>query len=138
MDYREMTALASDPVRVRTTARLVLATTDDASPRMRALLAELCRYDGAKPLTTRQLESLYALREGAWRRSQIGGYRAATLIRRAYENRLELNDDDAEEFLCTLNRRGAEAALSRREWLRLLALCRRLELIASDAWVPIS
>ena len=139
MDYREMAALASEPARVREVARLVLAlTAEKASRRTRAFLSELSRYDGAKPLSTRQLELLYSLREDAGRRAEAGGYRAATLIGRAHENRLDLNDEEAEEWLCALRRRGAEAALTRREWLRLLALCRRLDLIGSDQWVPLS
>jgi hypothetical protein len=139
MDYREMTALASDPARVRATAKFIMAVeTADARSRMHTFLADLCKYDGSRPLTIRQLETLFSLRERASRRSKAGRYRAASLIRRAWENRVDLIDDDAQEWLNGLHRRGPDAALTRGEWLRLLALCRRLEIIHRDEWVHLS
>jgi hypothetical protein len=139
MDYREMAVLASDPARVRATAKFIIAVEgDDARSRMHAFLADLSKYDGSKPLTVRQLETLFSLRERASRRSRAGRYRAASLIRRAWENRLDLIDDDAEQWLNELLRRGPDAALTRGEWLRLLALCRRLEIIDRDEWVHLS
>jgi hypothetical protein len=140
MDYREMTLLAGDPARVRATAKFIIAVErDDARSRMHAFLADLCKYDGSKPLTVRQLETLFSLRERASRRSRAGRYRATSLIRRAWENRLDLiDDDDAEQWLTELLRRGPDAALTRGEWLRLLALCRRLDIIDRDEWVHLS
>jgi hypothetical protein len=136
MDYREMTAMARDPERVRATAKFIMSVaTADARSHMRPFLADLCKYDGTKPLTVRQLETLFSLRERASRRSKAGRYRAHSLIRRAWENRADLIDDDAEEWLNALLGRGSDAALTRGEWLRLLALCRRLDIVHGDEWV---
>jgi hypothetical protein len=137
VDYREMVRLASDPVRVRATAEFLLHRGGDDSPRMRAFLTDLARYDGSRPLTTRQLETLYSLRERTSRTARAGRYRAATLVSRACDRRHDLLDDDAEDWLMGLNERGPEAALTRREWLRLLALCRRLEIVDGGEWVPL-
>jgi len=138
MNYREMTALASDPARVRATAEFILANGRLDASDTRAFLAHLARYDGTKALTTRQLETLYSLRERASRRSQVGRYRAGTLIRTAWENRLDLLDDGAEEWLDQLLARGPETALSRNEWRRLFALCRRLDIINPNEWVALA
>ena len=61
MNYREMTALASDPARVRATAEFILATGRADTSGAQEFLAGLARYDGERPLTTRQLETLFAL-----------------------------------------------------------------------------
>jgi hypothetical protein len=135
MNYREMTALARDPARVRALAEFVLANGRLGASATREFLADLASYDGTKPLTTRQLETLYSLRERASRRSKVGRYRAATLIRTAWENRLDLLDDAAEPWLAQLLARGPDAALSRNEWRRLFALCRRLDILNPDEWV---
>jgi hypothetical protein len=135
MNYREMTALASDPVRVRATAEFILANGRPDASGAHAFLAQLANYDGSKPLTTRQLETLYSLRERASRQSKVGRYRAGALIRTAWERRLDLLDDAAEAWLDQLHARGPETALSRSEWRRLFALCRRLDIINPDEWV---
>lgn len=135
MNYREMTALARDPARVRATAELILANGRPDASGAHEFLARLARYDGTRPLTTRQLETLYALRERASSRSKVGRYRADMLIRTAWENRLDLLDESAEAWLDQLHARGPNAALSRNEWRRLFALCRRLEIINPDEWV---
>jgi hypothetical protein len=135
MNYREMTALASDPARVRATAEFILANGRPDVSGAHEFLARLTKYDGTRPLTTRQLETLYGLRERASSRSKVGRYRAGTLIRTAWENRLDLLEDAAEEWLDQLRARGPDAALSRNEWRRLFALCRRLDIINPDEWV---
>jgi hypothetical protein len=136
VDYREMARLASDPVRVRATAEFLLDRCG-ADGRMRAFLADLMRFDGSRPLTTRQLETLYSLRERTSRTARAGRYRAATLVSSACERRHDLLDDAAEDWLVELNERGPEVSLTRREWLRLLALCRRLEIVDGGEWVPL-
>jgi len=138
MDYREMTQLGADPVRVRSLASMILElSTEQLSDRAASLLTSLKSYDGAKPLSTRQLEALYALRENATRKSKAGRYRADHLIKITWEVRLDLVDDEAEDWLDELHRRGAGTALMRSEWRRLLMLARRLDLIPSDEWVDL-
>jgi hypothetical protein len=138
MNYREMTALASDPARVRALAEFILADGGLGASGTHAFLAQLARYDGTKPLTTRQLETLYSLRELSSRRSKVGRYRAGTLIRTVWENRHDLLDDAAEGWLDQLLTRGPDTALSRNEWRRLFALCRRLDIINPDEWVELA
>ena len=138
MNYREMTALACDPARVRAVAAFILANGRLGASGTHEFLAHLARYDGTKPLTTRQLETLYSLRERASRRSKVGRYRAGTLIRTAWESRLDLLDDAAEVWLDQLLARGPDAALSRNEWRALFALCRRLDIINPDEWVALA
>src|SRR5262249_23719918 len=136
MDYREMTRLAADPARVRATATLIMQIDgDNLAARMLSLLADLSKYDGLKPLTTRQLETLHSLKERASRRTRVGRYKADHLIKVASERCFDLLDEEAEAWLQGLLARGADIALSRTEWRRLLALCRTLEIIHNDEWV---
>jgi len=138
MNYREMAMLANDPPRVRALAALILELTgEDLADGMQGFLAELTRYDGSKPLGTRRLEMLYALRERASRRSKAGHYRARSLIGAAWEARFDLTDESAEEWLEELHQRGPDVALSHGEWRRLFALCRRLGILQPGEWVEL-
>jgi hypothetical protein len=138
MDYREMATLAKDPPRVRALAEFILVRSGrDLPDGLQGFLAELARYDGSKPLSLRRLETLYALRERASHRSKVGGYRAAALIKAAWESRFDLVDEVAEAWLDELNGRGRgqDLALSRAEWRRLFALCRKLGILHPGEWV---
>ena len=67
MDYREMHAIAGDPVRVRATATMILTEmAGDLEDHSRQFLTDLAVFDGDKPLSVRALEYLYGLRERAW------------------------------------------------------------------------
>jgi hypothetical protein len=55
-----------------------------------------------------------------------------------WENRHDLLDDAAEGWLDQLLTRGPDTALSRNEWRRLFALCRRLDIINPDEWVELA
>jgi len=137
MDYREMTRLAADPFRVRATAALLIIKLDgDNLPDwMRSFLADLSKYDGSKRLSPRQLETLFSLRERASRSNKVGPYSADHLIKLACERRRDLLDDEAEAWLEELHLRGKGIALSRSEKRRLIALCRRLDIILEDEWI---
>lgn len=138
MDYREMSRLAANPDAVRAMAKLILALSKDAlSERARAFLDKLTAYDGARPLSVRQQETLFSLRENASRRTRIGGYPIARLVARAAQLRLDLDDEEAEDWLAHLAAQGAGVALTRGECMRLLALCRRLDLIGRDEWIDL-
>lgn len=133
-----MTQLGADPVRVRALASMILALNSAGlSERAFSLLTSLKTYDGGKPLSTRQLEALYALRENAARKARAGRYSADHLIKITWEARLDLVDDEAEDWLDELHRRGPGIALTRSEWRHLLALARRLDLIPPDEWVEL-
>lgn len=138
MDYREMIQLGADPVRVRSLAALILdrgsATLSEGSV---SLLTSLKAYEGSKPLSTRQLEALYALRENSTRKSKAGRYRADILVRITWEARSDLLDDQAEDWLDVQHAKGVGIALTRNEWRRLLALARRLDLIPQDEWIEL-
>lgn len=138
MDYREMTKLGADPVRVRSLASMILDLGSAAlSDKAVSLLTSLKAYDGAKPLTTRQLEALYSLRENSTRKSKAGRYRADHLVSITWEARLDLLDDEAEDWLDEQHAKGSGIALTRSEWRRLLALARRLDLIPIDEWIEL-
>ena len=134
-----MSKLAQDPDRVRTIARAVLQRMPAGLPeRGYPFLEDLRNYDGSKPLTTRQQEFLYTLIQLSTKRSIAGSYRASTLIARAFDARLDLVEYDDEEWIVTLRALGPGASLSSGEWKRLLAICRELDLIYKDEWVPLA
>lgn len=137
MDYREMRSIANDPARVRSVAHVVMKLlgpeiTDSAED----FLARLSKYDGATQLSNLQLEFLYSLREQSTRRSRVGQYNAAALVKKAYEARLDLLHFEDEEWIEAQHKRGPDIALSNNEWRRLFALCRELQLI-EDEWIAL-
>lgn len=139
MNYREMTRLAQDPAGIRGIARMIrTVVADELSETSQSFLSALETYDGAKPLSTRQLETLYALRERSTRRPTAGRHRAATLIKLAFEHRFDLVDVDDEEWLARKHAEGTDIALSAGEWRRLIALCKTLELLDRQEWVEIT
>lgn len=138
MDYRAMNRLAGNPDAVRAMARTVLALSKgELSERARAFLEKLANYDGARPLSVRQQETLYSLRENASKRSTIGGYSVARLVADSARVRSDLLDDEAEDWLARLAAQGPGITLMRGECMRLIALCRRLEIIGRDEWIDL-
>lgn len=138
MDYREMSRLAANPDGVRAMAKMILALSKHAlSEHTRAFLDKLTAYDGSRPLSVRQQETLFSLRENASRRTRIGGVPIARLVAKAAALRLDLNDDEAEDWLAQLAAEGPAISLTRGECLRLIALCRRLDLIGPDEWIDL-
>lgn len=138
MDYREMNAIAGDPVRVRATASMILAEmAGELKEGSHKFLTELAAHDGEKRLSVRALEYLYGLREHAWRRAKVGGWRADTLIAKTWEARLDLVDYDAEEWLDELKAEGAGIALSKPQWRRLIAFAKQVDLISRDQWIEL-
>jgi hypothetical protein len=139
MDYREMTRLAQDPAGIRGIARMVMRlATDEMSEKSQSFLSDLEKYDGSKPLSTRQLETLYDLREKSTRSATAGGYSAATLFKRAYELRCELDEmDERVEWLQDRHSKGPGIEISKAEWRRLIALCKQLGVLPVDQWVEL-
>ena len=138
MNYREMARLAQDPAGIRGVAKMIMTVVaDELSEKSHSFLSDLQSYDGSRPLSTRQLETLYALRERSTRRPTAGRYRAAVLFKLAFEQRFDLPDVDDEEWLETQHARGPEIAISAGEWRRLIALCKDLGIIERAEWVEI-
>lgn len=138
MDYREMSRLAGNPDAVRTMAKLILALgKDQLGERSRAFLEKLRAYDGSRPLSVRQQETLFSLRENVSRRSRVGGYPIARLVAEAARLSMDLMDDEAEDWLVRLAALGPGVTLTRGECMRLIALCRRLDLIGPDEWIDL-
>lgn len=138
MDYREMHQIAQDASRVRITAQTILAIVGDSlSEKSHDFLNTMSAYDGAKPLSIRQKEALYALRERSTRSSRISGYKVSTLVQRAFELRVELADDDDVEWLAKLREHGANVLVSKNEARRLIVICKSLEILPADEWINI-
>lgn len=139
MDYREMSRIGSDPIAVRGLAALLLQRQHASIERMHDFLTDLRTYDGKKPLSTRQLETLLSLRDTTKRRSKAGKYQARVLAQQAWERRLDLNDEESEDWLDELRQRSAEIGLTDGEWRRLAAICRLpdIGLLAPDEWIAL-
>jgi hypothetical protein len=109
----------------------------DLSERSSDLLTKLTKYDGKQPLSTRQLEALYALRERSTQRSIAGGYRASVLVQEAYEARLDLVEYDDEEWITEMHARGSQLVLSTNQWRRLIYICKDLQILEQDTWIEL-
>lgn len=140
MDYREMTRLAGDPPRVRALAEMIVSLEGEKlSDRALSFLNKMRAYDGQSPLSIRQKEALYALRERTTRSAHAGPYRVADLIQKAWERRFDLDCQDDEQWLDQLKAIGASVTLSLNERRRLLSICRapEIDLIPSDVWIDL-
>jgi hypothetical protein len=127
MNYREMLRLAGDPAAVRASARSIRTILGDErlNDWERQFLAKLEAFEGPDLLSMRQRETLYALRSRATRRSVVKGFRASTLIKKLWEQRLDLSED-AEEFIAELHELGPDVALSHNQWRYVFALCHQV------------
>lgn len=130
MNYREMNRVAGDPVAIRNMAGYVTASLGERlSPSEREFLEKLAKFDGPDLLSMRQREWLDALRSRATRRAAVKGYRASVLIKKLWELRLDLEEDD-EEFVKQqyelLQEHGANLTLSDGQWRYVFALCHQV------------
>ena len=133
-----MTRLAQDPEGIRGIARMIMRiAADDLSEKSQSFLSDLEKYDGTKPLSTRQLEALFALRERSSRSAAAGRYSASALFKLAFEHRFDLAEVDDEEWLELKHALGPGIAISKGEWRRLIALCKDLDIIAREEWIEI-
>ena len=83
------------------------------------------------------MEVLYYLRERSTRGPMVGPYRASKLIKLAIENRFDLGDIDAEEWLEKKHGLGPNITISDNEKRRLIALCRQLAVIPADEYIQL-
>lgn len=138
MDYAKMNTIAQDPSRVRSMAEKILETPDyKRKESTEKFLKWLATYKGDKLLNTRQKEALYSLYRRSTKKAFAGKYSAAELLKLAFERRFDLNDEDQEYWLEQKISYRQSVLLTNEEWLRLIHLCRRLELIYPDEWIPL-
>lgn len=136
MDYREFQRLSRDPLNVKLIAAQIKAALDDElSPNAIDFVARLQSYDGSDPLSTREQEWLSSLRDRSSVGTDFGGYNLREMVCRAFEARLDLNNEDAEAWIEDLHATGPEVRLSLSDRRRLLFWLRQLGLI--EEWVDL-
>mgnify|MGYP001819307257 FL=1 len=136
MDYRELSRIGGDPDSVRRTARMVKGMLgQQITDWQDDFLSSLERFEGPDRLSTRQCETLLALRDQANRRKSVGGYRAAMLVRQLWELRFDLDYED-EERVAKLHEMGPDLALSDHQWRYIFALCRQNQII-DNPYIPL-
>jgi hypothetical protein len=122
--YREMDAVGRDPSRVRVIAKGLLLIphyqwTDWELDFLQRMAAE-----PPDRLSTRQAEVLFELREVAEVHSDVGGISVRSLLGRAFEGRVDLDEGD-EEWVEQKYKSGV-SALRRRDLGRLRRCCVQL------------
>ncbi|MCH9807899.1 MAG: hypothetical protein K0U74_09215 [Alphaproteobacteria bacterium] len=136
VDYREMHRLAHDPLAVKMLAAGISRTIGaDLTESAQEFIERLKEYDGSEPLTTREGEWLSTLRDRSSVSAKLGPYNLRQMIQKAYEARLDLNDEDAEAWIEDLYAMGPEVRLPLSARKRLLFWLRRLGLI--NGWVDL-
>jgi hypothetical protein len=135
MNDREMSRLAQDPAEVRRLAKALAKRPHEHITEYRDFLDFLATYKGEPLLTTRQRELLEFLRSSTVEWTHIGPHRISSLIQKAWERRLDLNDEEGEEWLEALYAQRA-SRLDDGGARRLAALCRRpeVDLLAHGEW----
>jgi hypothetical protein len=124
--YKEMQAVANDPVRFRSLARRLLLERDLTDWEL-DFLENLAANKALKALSTRQSEKLMELRDDMERISNIDGFSVSSLINSCTLARDDLDDADT-DFIETLKTKGA-SSIKRKHRGRLLRCCRRLGVI---------
>jgi hypothetical protein len=121
--YREMHELGKDPVRVRALAmRLLALHHDELTDWEIDFLEHMAEWTGPDPLSTRQAEVLFDLRDNLTKRSTVDGLSVKRLLESCWIGRLDLTEDDA----AFLERVRGSQALRRRDLRRLLNCARQL------------
>jgi hypothetical protein len=117
--HTEMSRVAADPAAVHTIARTLLgAPGADWTDWELDFLDAMSRYDLAEPLSQRQREVLFELRDKATLYRDYQGLSVRHLVRECYLARVEFNEED-EAFIARLH--AAQATIARRPALQRLA-----------------
>jgi hypothetical protein len=124
-----MDALGRDPGRVRTIAKTLLHTPDHQFTDWEIDFLEKMATNPPDRLSTRQGEVLFELKEEVELFSDIGGIRVATLIRKAFEGRTELDEGDEEWIVRKYN--SGVTQLRRGDLRRLKRCCIQLNELES-------
>lgn len=93
-------------------------------------LESIAGKTAAEQFTTRQVEKLLQIRDGLEPVKELYGFNLADLLKRVYEARLDLSDDD-EEWIAALWAKRDETYMRRRAGLRLLRCARQLGIVES-------
>jgi hypothetical protein len=94
--YQEMHRIAHDPAAVRDLARRLLKVPSHEWTDWEVdFLENMAAYKGPDPISMRQREVLLALRDETEFHSRISGISVNTLVKKCYEYRLDLGEDDA-------------------------------------------
>lgn len=128
----EMSRIASDPVAVRAMARgLLIVSTAGWTDWELDFLEHLAEWQGREPLSERQREKLFELRDNSTSFTNYRGISIASLVRDCWIGRLDLDEEDA-AFIEELHARKT-VSLKRRQLGKLLACARRLTLVDEGA-----
>lgn len=126
--HKEMKRLADDAAAVRNLATALLNHPDaDWTDWEIDFLENMARFEGPEPISTRQREVLFELRDSSRHYSSVDGLSVANLVRDCWIARLDLSEDD-ELFISDLKSKSV-VTLKRRQLLRLLHCSRELQLI---------
>lgn len=128
----EMSRTASDPVAVRSMARgLLIISSAGWTDWELDFLEHLAEWPGAEPLSERQREKLFELRDNSTSYAAWRGLSIASLVRDCWIARLDLVEEDA-AFIEELYTRKT-VSLKRRQLGKLVALARQLNIIEEFA-----
>lgn len=116
-DFRDVDALAKNPVRAQSLARFLLALPEAHWSDWERDFLEPKAADACE-LSTRQAEKLLELRNNALRYRTVSGYHLAALVERCWLCRDDLASEDDHDFIVALKNEG-RALLTRPQALRL-------------------
>ena len=123
-----MQRLADDPAGVRSLASYLLTVNEVGWTDWEVeFLGSMATRSNPEPLSIRQREILFELRDDAKTYEKIDGFSVKTLMRDCWLARMDLSEDD-EEFIDHLKQKD-ETALKRRPLFRLLHCARQVGLI---------
>lgn len=127
-NYRELERIKANPVEVRTLAT-GLASIADLNDWENGFIGDMRNV--REPITTRQAEKLLEIRDSKKRFEKIDGFSVAELIRKCFQNRFDLGEQD-ESFIAGLEIRRD---VTRPEAFRLCRIARELgELERHQGW----
>jgi hypothetical protein len=127
--HLDMKRLGDDPEAVKRLAAVLLASIDaEWTAWERDFLDSMTERRSTEPLSQRQREVLFDLRDSAVTLTTVRGFSIARLIRECWVNRFDLEDDDDLAFIERL-KTEAPATLKRRLAMRLLSCANRLDVV---------
>ncbi len=124
--WREIDRLRKDPTGFRTLAKALLAF-EDLTEWEVGFLESIVRLIGVEEFSTRQGEKLLQIRDDAQDVVAFDGFSIETLIRRCYDARLDLSEDD--EAWITATRERHAKTIKRKNAGKLMRMARQLGLI---------
>ena len=125
-NYREIDRVRKDAVAVSSLAkRLLVAPHHDWNDWELDFLQHMARHRGPDPITTRQSEKLFELRDDAEYHSSVQGFSVVSLITNCWLARNDLSSEQNRKFIEEL-KASSVSAIRRRQLGKLLACAREL------------